>query len=86
MFKEGVSLSSPKCGKKAVWLLVESESGPGIPELSHRISPHPYYAQHPLMATLTGTFDPAYHSEIAHRRRPVFKVVAAKKIRDIHGR
>lgn len=31
MFKERVSLSSPPCSKKAVWLLIESESGPGHP-------------------------------------------------------
>lgn len=81
MFKEGASLSSPECSKKAVWLLIESESGPGMPELSRWISPHRYYARHRLIATLTGTLDPHYYDKVTHRTRLVFKVVAAKDIK-----
>lgn len=81
MFKEGVSLSSHGCSGKAVWLLIESESGPGVRELSRLIFPHPYYARHPLTATLTGTLDLHHYDEITHRTRPVFKVVAARDIK-----
>lgn len=80
MFKEGVSLRSPDCNKKAVWLLIESTSGPGVPELSRRISPRPFYARHPLVATLTGILDPNHYDEALRRKRAVFKVIAARDI------
>ena len=81
MFKEGASLSSPECSKKAVWLFIQSKSGPGVPELSRLMSPHPYYARHPLIATLTGVLDLHYYDRILGQERAVFKVIAA---RDIH--
>lgn len=81
IFKEGASLWSPECSKKSVWLLIESKSGPGIPELLRCISPHPYYARGSLRATLTGTLDAHYYDEVTHRTRPVFMAVAAKDIK-----
>jgi hypothetical protein len=35
---------------------------------------------HPWIATLTGALDPDHYDEITHRRRPVFRVVAAEDI------
>ena len=79
-FKEGALLWSPECSKKGVGLLIEEESGSGVPELRRRILPHPDYG-HPLIATLTGVLDPKYYDKVRHRKRAVFKVIAA---RDIH--
>lgn len=78
-FKEGARLWSPECSKKGLRLWIESDYGPGIPEL-RRILLHPDYG-HPLVATLTGTFEPHHYDEITHRTRPVFKVVAARDIK-----
>lgn len=64
MSTEGASFSSRECRGKAVWLLIGSESGPGVPELLRRMSPHPYYARHSLIATLTGTVDLRHYDEI----------------------
>ena len=79
-FKEGALLWSPECSEKGVGLLIEEESGPGVPELQRRILPHPDYG-HPLIATLTGVLDPNYYDKVRHRKRAVFKVIAA---RDVH--
>jgi hypothetical protein len=77
--KEGASLWSPDCRKRGVGLRIEAE-GPGMPELREALDLHGL-ADHPVVATLVGTLDPNYYDDIRHRKRQVFKVTAAKDIR-----
>jgi hypothetical protein len=77
--KEGASLWSPECRKRGIGLYIEAGSGPGIPELRQALSLHGL-ADHPVIATLVGTLDPDHFDDIAHRKRSVFKVIAAKDI------
>jgi hypothetical protein len=77
--KEGASLWSPECRKVGVHLRTEADAGPGIAELGQALAMHGL-GDHPVIATLTGVFDPSYYDEIMRRTRPVFKAAAAKYI------
>jgi hypothetical protein len=79
--KEGASLWNPDCRRLGVWLRIEPDArtGPGIAELGQALALHGL-GDHPVIATLTGVFDPNHYDDIAHQKRPVFRAIAAKDI------
>lgn len=80
--KEGTSLWSPACSKRGVGLHVDREarSETGIAALYQELDKYGLSGR-PIIATLTGVYIPDYFDEIRHRKRPVFKAVAAKDIK-----
>jgi len=79
--KEGANLWSPDCRKRGVWLRLERDArtGPGIAELGQALAQYGL-GDHPVIATLTGVFDPNNYDEFAHQKKPVFRAIAAKDI------
>lgn len=80
--KEGASLWSPDCRRLGVWLRIEPEArtGPGIAELREALAQHGL-GDHPVIATLTGVFQPDHVDDVTHRKRPVFVALAAQDIK-----
>lgn len=80
--KEGASLWDPGCSRVGVSLVTDPEvrSKPGIAELYRVLRLHGL-SDHPVIARLSGVFLENQNSAVRHRRRPVFKAVAASDIR-----
>lgn len=80
--KEGSNIWSPDCSKLGLVLVTTLEGGQesGIPDLRKELTQY-QKASRPVLALLTGTYEPDYPDEIRHRKYAVFKAYAAKAVR-----
>lgn len=79
--KEGIDMWDPSCSNRGVDLSVDFDSGGvGLKELEQALKEYGL-SDHPVIATVDGSFIPDHYDSIRHRKRTILVV---KKVSNIH--